>query len=257
MDPRQFGVAQAADATQALEAFLRGRPRPHHADIEGFGTHRLEHRQVVDLRIVGQRHHRRIGVATAVGDEQRGQLATDLDALQQHAAQGFFARVAEDHLEAQALAELGAGMGDAGIAGQQQALGGTDAQAHALAVAFRPWAVAGIVAQAARAAAQFDLAEQAALAEQRRLQLAQMGLDVAVRRQVFHQYVEDAAAGQAHVRVRVVTLAVAHDHRGIGKPPAATRSRKSSSTQPPDSEPIQWPLAFTASSDPGARGAEP
>lgn len=125
--------------------------------------------------------------------------------LQQHAAQGFFARVAEDHLEAQALAELGAGMGDAGIAGQQQALGGTDAQAHALAVAFRPWAVAGIVAQAARAAAQFDLAEQAALAKQRRLQLAQMGLDVAVRRQVFHQYVEDAAAGQAHVRVRVVT----------------------------------------------------
>lgn len=177
--------------------------------------------------------------------------------LQHHAAQGFFARVAEDHLEAQALAELGAGMGDAGIAGQQQALGGTDAQAHALTVAFRPWAVAGIVAQAARAAAQLDLAEQAALAEQRRLQLAQMGLDVAVRRQVFHQYVEDAAAGQAHVRVRVVTLAVAHDHRGIGKPPAATRSRKSSSTQPPDSEPIQWPLAFTASSDPGARGAEP
>ena len=39
--------------------------------------------------------------------------------------------------------------------------------------------------------------------------------------------------------------------------PSATRSRKSSSTQPPDNDPIHCPAAFTASNEPGARGAEP
>ena len=112
-----------------------------------------------------------------------------------HAAQGFFARVAEITSKPRPLPN--------------------SAQAWATLeqpASNRRWAAPTAGARARRRVppvgrgwnrragcarrCQFDLAEPA-LAKQRRLQLAQMGLDVAVRRQVFHQYVEDAAAGGA------------------------------------------------------------
>jgi hypothetical protein len=84
-----------------------------------------------------------------------------------------------------------------------------------------------------------------------------MRLHLAVGLELLHQHIENAATGQADPRARVIAFAVAHDADRIEKRTFGDALEKSSSTQPPDSDPIHCPSAFTASSEPGARGAEP
>ncbi|MDT4814076.1 hypothetical protein FQZ97_470730 [compost metagenome] len=156
-------------------------------------------------------------MATAQADVLRGQLAANLHPRQLDALQGLVAGIAEHHLEAQALADLGADLGHRGITRQQQALGCTDAQVQQVAVTFDPGAVIAIRQQAPGAIGQRHFADQPALASQCAFKLAQVGLDVAVGRQVLHQHVEDAAAGQADRRVGVAAIAIAHELHRLGE----------------------------------------
>src|SRR3990167_60104 len=75
-----LGLAQTAGATQTLGTHRRGTLRAHNADIKSWSTYCFDHGQVIDTRIVGQRHHRGGSVATIGGDELRGQFLAHLDA---------------------------------------------------------------------------------------------------------------------------------------------------------------------------------
>ncbi|MCY1179524.1 hypothetical protein D9M73_199290 [compost metagenome] len=155
-------------------------------------------------------------MATALADELRGQFAADFYPRQLDALQGFVTRIAKHHFKAQALAELGAHLGDRGIPRQQQALGGTDAQAQQPVLALHPRTVIAVGQQAPGAVGHGHLADQPALARQGAFQLAQVGLHLAIGGQVFHQHVEDAAAGQADRRMAVAAIAIAHQLHRLG-----------------------------------------
>ncbi|MNF90377.1 hypothetical protein D3C84_729380 [compost metagenome] len=90
--------------------------------------------------------------------------------------------------------------------------------------------------QAASAAVQVDLTNQATLPQQRGLQFAQMSLHLAVGVEFLHQHIEQPATGQSHLGARVIRLAVAHHRDGVVEQPlghalqkivldAATRQR--------------------------------
>ena len=211
MNPRQFDITQPANAPQPFEALLRCLHRPHHTDVKRLGAHRFHHCQVINARIVGQCHHRRIAMAAAIGDEHRGQLATDLHALQHNAFEHLVARITEDHFKAQAHGKLRAGVRHAGIPGQQQTLSRADAQSDPVDLTLDPHALLAIIEQTARAAGQIDFADQPASTQQRRLQPPQMRLLLATGLELLHQHIEHAATGQAHPRARVIAFAVAND----------------------------------------------
>ena len=103
-------------------------------------------------------------MAAAQADVFRGQLTADLHTRQFDALQRLLAGVAEHHLEAQAQAELGAHLGHAGVARQQQALGRANPQLNPLGLAQHPGALVAVRQQAARAVVQGHFADQPALA---------------------------------------------------------------------------------------------
>ena len=71
MNPRQLRIPQTANAPQPFEAFVRRLDGPHHTDVERISAHCFHHRQVIDTRVMGQRHDRRVAVAATIGDEHR------------------------------------------------------------------------------------------------------------------------------------------------------------------------------------------
>ncbi|MDT4876056.1 hypothetical protein FQZ97_1114710 [compost metagenome] len=111
--------------------------------------------------------------------------------------------------------------------------------------------------QAARSRGQFEFTDQPTLAGQGAFQFAQVGLDVAVGLQLLHQHIENAAAGQADRRLAVAAVAVAHRLHRLGKGTGGQAFEKVVLHAAAGQRTYQCPFAVAASSEPGARGAEP
>ncbi|MNN61238.1 hypothetical protein D3C81_1764650 [compost metagenome] len=116
---------------------------------------------------MGQRHHRGIAVAAAIGDEHRRQLTTNLHAIQHDAFKHFVPRITQDHLEPQTDSELGTGLSDAGIPSQQQALGRADTHANPIDFTLDAHALFTIIEQTARTVGQVDFTDQPTSPQQR------------------------------------------------------------------------------------------
>ncbi len=102
-------------------------------------------------------------------------------------------------------------MRHAGIAGQQQALGGTDTQANTGVIPLDAWPLAMVIGQLAGTVRQAHFTQHPTLAQQRAFQLTQVRLHLALGGQVLHQHFEHATTGQADTRTRVAVVTVAHD----------------------------------------------
>ncbi|MNT04751.1 hypothetical protein D3C72_1393420 [compost metagenome] len=132
-------------------------------------------------------------MGTAVGDEHRRQFSAYFDPVEHDTLEHFFPGLTQDDVKAQAFAELGAEVRNAGITRQQQPLRSADAQAHADGVAFHPRALVVIFVQPALTIAQIHFALHSTLTKQCRLQRAQVSAYIAIGGQVFHQHVENTA----------------------------------------------------------------
>ena len=79
----------------ALLARLVIAPRPNRADVEGIGFQRLQQRHIVELRVMGERHHAGAAVGPHLQHHIVGHLGAHGHTSQGPAATVFLARVAD------------------------------------------------------------------------------------------------------------------------------------------------------------------